>query len=76
MQIYRENLQYITDLVYLVRDTDPNCALSVLLQVQTSWCFLATNNSFHQVEGDCTGIHKSTSCKAVQDFCKAVCRRK
>lgn len=73
----RENIQHIIDLVHddLVRETDRNCALSVSLQVQTGLRFLATN-SFHLVIGDVVGIHKSTSCKVVQDFCNAINRHK
>ena len=53
------------------RKTRRNHALSVEIQVLASLRFLASG-CFYQVDADILGIHKSSVCRVVKEFCEAL----
>ena len=73
----RNSIDYICNVVRhdLQRPTQRNHALSVETQVLASLRFLASG-CFYQVDADILGIDKSTVCRVVDRFCRALIAKK
>ena len=73
----RDSIALICDLVRqdLQRPTRRNHALSVETQVLASLRFLASG-CFYQVDADILGIDKSTVCRVLERFCRALLAKK
>ena len=73
----RDSIAFICNLVRqdLQRPTQRNHALSVETQVLASLRFLASG-CFYQVDADILGIDKSSVCRVLDSFCRALVAKK